>query len=597
MKKKIIAIILAGVLLLTTIITLVVFIIGRQRKENFPELDISNSGWNNVDSYGIEKVVETPTFTVDETVEEGSTELFPFAFFSNGMVLQRNSVNRVFGTCNYDGGVAVEICGKKYYGQAKDGSFEVYLPPIEQGKDLQMIIYGRNGKITIKDVCFGEVILFSGQSNMEWRISYTTDNTPGVSVPGKQYLTYNGVFTSPYIPTLSNDPDTYKQYVGDEKLSKSYVNKALEQISEDEDIRLMLLDNGLNTAYQIGKNEEPRSEYDVVKVWKKADSNTIKQCSMFAYYFAQNLRNFTDVPVGVIVAAVGATSATTWVDRETYDRNLTLFPNTGDTMDQYSVSRCYNTYIAPMLKYKFGSYVWYQGEAECISETYTQAFSLLVESYRAKTDNPNMKVLVVSLPQFGDGALYPTGYSQEKYAKASKEIGLENSIQTIGRANQQKLPSVITNCAVSVSVNTGDFDDIHPSDKTKIAYQAVCSYLTDLYAFKDQAILYPEVDRVEKIGDQLKISFKNLGDGLNLKNNGIGFQVSKDGRVYRQVKAIKDGECVILKGSDVKLDAINYVRYGYLQFPRISRVDASKYVSIFNSYGLPLDQFELDLTK
>ena len=98
---------------------------------------------------------------------------------------------------------------------------------------------------------------------------------------------------------------------------------------------------------------------------------------------------------------------------------------------------------------------------------------------------------------------------------------------------------------------------------------------------------------IEEIDGDIQIYFNNLGEGLDLKNNGRGFQVSEDGRNYVQAKAIKIGDCVYLSASSVGLTKINYVKYGWLQFPRISRINPELYVSVFNSYGMPLDQLDI----
>lgn len=552
-------------------------------------LDFSQSTWDTVDNYNIEKVEINPTFQINKNVEESKSGVCPFTFFTDGMVLQRNSVNKVFGTANYDGGVAVEINGETYYGIAENGEFEVYLPPVKEGKNLTMTIYGENNKITVNNVCYGEVILFSGQSNMNWRMRHTIE-----TFGGKQFLSYNGLGSATYIPTVEDDPGTFMEYKENSALGREFVDKAEERIKFDEGLRLMLLDVGY-TEEGIAKNKTPRTNYDLDKFWQVAtERNSILDCSMFAYYFAQDLRTFTNVPIGVIVAATGSTNTTTWVDRETFEQNKTSFPNTGDsTTNKNSISSHYNTFIAPMLGYKFGSYIWYQGEGECASNTYGEAFSAMVASYKLKADNPNMKTLVVSLPQYNSGASYPIGYSQNNYGTADKELGLEGGKQILGRANQQKLPALIENCAVSVSVNTGDFDDIHPSDKIQICYQATCSYLTDLYGFKDEELLYPIIDNIENIDGDVQINFKNVGEGLDLRNNGRGFQVSEDGKTYVQIKAFKVSNGVYLSAGDVGLNEIKYVKYGWLQFPRISRINPELYVSVFNSYGMPLDQFDI----
>lgn len=562
--------------------------------EGGSRLNISQSDWNEVDHHNFDKVSQSPTFTIDKNAEECKIGMVPFAFFSDGMVLQRNAVNRVYGFCDYDGGVAVEIDGKIYYGSAADGEFEVYLPPVAEGENLTMTIYGKSNKVTVRDVCYGEVLLFSGQSNMNWRMTDTISGTWPNETPGKQFLSYYGVVATPYVPTLENDPQTYYEYIYTKELADTYRAKAEGAIEPDENIRLMLLEN-YYPQDKIAQNKTPRKDYDLDKKWQKADTRgAILECSMFAYYFVKNLRAFTGVPVGIIVASFGATDTSAWVDRQTYENNKAVFPDIGDsTVFANSVSSCYNTFIAPMLGYKFRSFIWYQGEGECSGANYGAAFSALVNSYRETADNPNMKVLVVSLPQFGNGARYPAGYSQSNYGTADKELGMENGIQTYGRANQQKLPEIIENCAVSVSVNTGDFDDIHPSDKEQISYQAACSYLADLYGFKDVVLLYPAVSEVAITDELVRISFENLGDGLQVRNNGIGFQVSENGKDYIQTRGVQEGDSIVLRASAAGIETINYIRYGWLQFPRISRTDAEKYVSVFNSYGMPLDQFEI----
>ncbi|MBQ9480618.1 MAG: hypothetical protein IJU84_00470 [Clostridia bacterium] len=557
-------------------------------------LDVADTKWNATDEHGIEKVSETPTFQLEKNVSEGGTGLKPFCFFSDGMVLQRNAVTRIFGEADYTGGVAVEIDGKVYYGSADNGRFDVYLPPVSKGEGLTLTIYGIGNKVTVKDVCYGEVILFSGQSNMNWRLCDTVLSTSPAPTPGKQYLPFYGVLDTPYVPNETDDPETYKEYVYNKTLSETYVNKTEEMIVEDDGVRMMLVDSG-HDAYSIGRNKTERSGYDMEKKWIKAvKRNSILYCSMFAYYFARNLREFTGVPVGIICASVGATSTSAWAPRDVYESNKKYFPDTGeDESDFNSVSSCYNTLIAPMKNYKTGAFVWYQGEVECASLTYCDAFAALAEGYRQKFDDPAMKILVVSLPRYGLGAEYPKGFSQADYGKADREFAMENAYSARGRANQRLLPSVIHDCAVSVSINTGDFDDIHPSDKTVISRQAVCRYLTELYGFKEERLLFPTLNGICETSDGIVLRFENCGEGLLLKNNGRGFQISENGVDFVQIKGVFSDGGVALSAADAGLERITRVRYGWLEYPRISRTEADKYVSVFNSFGMPLDQFDV----
>lgn len=540
----------------------------------------------------MDRVITQSNFVIDKNLPEKREGLEPCILFTDGMVLQRGMVNKVFGKANYEGEVAVEIDGKIYYGCAKKGTFAVYLPPVESGLGLTMTIYGKANKVTIKNVCYGEVFLFSGQSNMEWKMSNTIEMPWPAGMIGKQYLTTNGITIAPYVPNEKDDPETYYQYVFTKELGQTYVDKAESQIEYDDLLRTANIDVGYNPQ-MITKNREPQDSYEIEKCWQiMNERQTVLQSSMFAYYFCKLVRKKFNVPVGAIQVAIGGTDSAAWTPKEITEKYKDFYTDIGYNPDTpNSVNVCYNTLIAPICGYVFKNFVWYQGEGESASEKYLTAFSQLVKWYKKAFDNPNFNTLVISMPRFCEETNYPEGYTQETYCKADKELGLENSRAARCRAVQQKLPKYIENCAVTVSVNDGDYDDIHPSDKVKIAYQAFCKYITEFCGVKEESAFFPTVKGVERVDDGVQISFDNLFGGLQFKNNGIGFQISSDGEKYKQVKGEKRGDTVFLSSAALGGD-INYIKYGWLEFPRISRIN-TEYVSVFNSYGMPLDQFEI----
>ncbi len=556
------------------------------------------AGWDEVNSLHLERVSEKPTFTVVRSVPEGGAGLRPFCFFTDGAVLRRNACVRIFGKADYEGGAAAEIDGKLYYGRAQGGSFEIWLPPMKEGTGKTLTIYGETNRVTVRDVCIGEVLLFSGQSNMEYPM-YATAISWGPNNLSKQFLPYSKVTETAYVPDEEHDPETYPEYVPNKELSDRLKADANAEIEYDTEVRLMLVRDPYPDGVSLAKNDGAREDYDYPMAWKKGDDReAIMHCSMLAYYFCKELRKLTGVPVGAVVAAVGATETGAWVSRETYGVDPSVYSVKIESHDNpNSISSCYNTLIAPLLPYTFTSFVWYQGEGECASETYNAAFRSLVESYRRDMENPDMKVLVVSLPRFCMNAHFPEGYTQENYGTADPWLGMTCSASDFGRAHQRALPALLSDCAVSVSVNAGDFDDIHPSDKRAMSKQALCRYLTAFYGYSDPSLFFPEIAEVKTEGNDIVLTLDHVGTGLTLDNDGIGFEISEDGEHYRQIRAsLGDGKTLILKDvlSGGKKDGTK-LRYGWLEFPRVSRVDMTKYVSVFNSYGLPLDQFELTL--
>ncbi len=552
------------------------------------------AGWDAVSQTHLDRVSVKPTLTVMKNLPEGGNGLHPFCFFSDGVVLQRNACTRIFGTADYEGGAAAEIDGVLYYGKAEGGKFEIWLPPMKVGTGKTLVIYGETNRVTVRDVCVGEVILFSGQSNMEYP-TLATAICWGPSNLSKQFLPYYKVTETPYIPDEEHDPETYPQYVPNEALSEQYKADANAELSYDPMIRLMLVRDQYPDPKDIAKNDEAMTYYEKPMTWKKGDDkDAVMHASMVGYLFSQYLRRVVDVPVGAVMVAVGATETGTWVSRETYFKDRSIYSVQTESHEAAnSISSCYNTLVAPLIPYTFGSFIWYQGEGECASPNYVKAFKSMVDSYRADMDNPDMKALVISLPRFCMNAKYPEGYDQSNYGSADPYLAMTCSCSDFGRANQRKIPDAVENCAASVSVNAGDFDDIHPPVKQPIAMQALCTYLTAFYGFTDPSLFYPEVTDVRKENGDLVITLKNVGEGISVENRGVGFEVSDDGEHYRQYFGEKDGTDTVRVrnvGSGAK-----YLRYGWLEFPRVTRVDMTKYVSVFNSYGLPLDQFERTL--
>jgi len=151
----------------------------------------------------------------------------------------------------------------------------------------------------------------------------------------------------------------------------------------------------------------------------------------------------------------------------------------------------------------------------------------------------------------------------------------------------------LENCAVSTALNTGDYDDIHPSDKTVEARQATDRFMEVFYGVESKTLSGPVAVSARRNDDGVVISFKNTGSGLVLKNGGINFEVSADGSRYVQAKAVLLSKTEVL--IRIKSGTVNFVRYGALTFPRISRLDMESYCSVFNEEGYPSDSFLLEV--
>src|SRR3954452_18118868 len=86
------------------------------------------------------------------------------ALISDHMVVQQGMPVRIWGTADPDEAVRVDFQGQSVSTKAgANGKWEAWLKPLAAVGPLEMTINGQ----TIKDVLVGDVLVRSGQSNME----------------------------------------------------------------------------------------------------------------------------------------------------------------------------------------------------------------------------------------------------------------------------------------------------------------------------------------------------------------------------------------------------------------------------------------------
>ena len=121
-------------------------------------------------------------FTTLPTYSNTVTSITLHDPYQNGMVIQRGVKNKIVGTGPVNQIISVTIDSKSYYAPSDSyGNFEVEIPERE-GSFEPITINVSNGVNVSKDltdVLFGDIYLFTGQSNMQWTTQaadYTDDD-------------------------------------------------------------------------------------------------------------------------------------------------------------------------------------------------------------------------------------------------------------------------------------------------------------------------------------------------------------------------------------------------------------------------------------
>jgi len=182
--------------------------------------------------------------------------------FGDGMVLQRNDSINIWGWSKPEDEVSVFLQGDEYNTISnKDGKWLVQTRHYSAGGPFNLKVKNSSEELFCKDVYTGDVWLCSGQSNMHMKMKSVKENYP-------------------------------------EEFN----------LKENKNIRFV------EVPSQINFNE---TESDIKNTnWTVLNSKSIYKFSAAAYFFAKNLQPKLNVPIGLIVSAVGGSPVESWMSEK-----------------------------------------------------------------------------------------------------------------------------------------------------------------------------------------------------------------------------------------------------------------------------------------
>src|SRR5690606_31544554 len=184
---------------------------------------------------------------------------------SDGMILQRDTEVNLWGLASPNEPVSLNFQNKIYETSANaDGEWLIKLPGHPAGGPFEMSFTGKN-KIIIKDVLFGDLWIASGQSNME----LTMDRVRDV-YPEELRSAQNPVIRQFLVPDVYNFKNQEKDLQGGD--------------------------------------------------WKEVNPDNIADFSAVGYFFAKELYEQYQVPVGLINAALGGSPVEAWMSEDALNK-------------------------------------------------------------------------------------------------------------------------------------------------------------------------------------------------------------------------------------------------------------------------------------
>ena len=517
------------------------------------------------------------------------------SIFNDGMILQRNSHVRIWGTSDKEQ-VEISFLRKVFRTVVSNGKWVVDIDTNDSRTEETMtIIEYDNDQQTdsriIKDILLGEVWFAGGQSNMEL------------------------------------------------ELINSENGKEVVKKSDYDEIRFFIVPK---CAYIDSEYTDAWKETG----WKKAKGKQCENASAVAYYFARNLYEELNVPVGIIGCYWGGTSATCWIsekyidgidevnnyidgwnsccisksdeqyakEMEAYEEDYNNWVNAVEGLREKNpliswidineiAGPCpwpqprgrkspfrpfglHETMVSKVASYGIKGFIYYQAEEDSDkAEYYHKLNSAVIEQFRndfSIEKDVKKPFYILQLPMYQENGK------------------LDDKTWCTLRQEQKKCSDITEETYIVSLIDLGEFDNIHPVNKEIPGTRLAERVLNKTYHIGED-IEYLECCKVNFKNTECVLSFENEYDGICVKysegtltgtideavlltDNSVsqvkGLEASVNGIDYfRPIIKIEDGQMHLSTEEEERIISVRYAWFNY------------GIANLYNSHKYPLLPF------
>lgn len=250
---------------------------------------------------------------------------------------------------------------------------------------------------------------------------------------------------------------------------------------------------------------------------------------------------------------------------------IAALPKTPTAKMEQTSTALFNAMINPLLPYAIKGCLWYQGEANTnpaeLALNYRKLLPALITDWRTRWGLGDFPFYIVQLPNFGAARPQP---SEGNWA--------------ILRESQTAAAAAVPHTGLAVAIDIGMAENIHPHNKKEVGRRLTLLALNRTYGEKveDSGPFY---DSMKIEGDAIRISFKEVGGGLEAKGGPLKtFAIAGADKKYVWADAKIDGETVLVSSPQVASPVS--VRYAWADNP--------EGCNLYNKAGLPASPFRTD---
>jgi sialate O-acetylesterase len=227
----------------------------------------------------------------------------------------------------------------------------------------------------------------------------------------------------------------------------------------------------------------------------------------------------------------------------------------------------YNGMLTPVAPLAITGALWYQGEQNSDrGYQYRKILPVMIADWRRLFGQGDFPFYIVSLPEFEHRSETP-----------------KDSTWAETRESQAMTAAKVPNTCLAITIDTGDPDNLHPTEKEPVGDRLALCALAKHYG-KDVVYSGPVMSSVDRRPDSIVIHFKHAEGGLVVKGAKLEeFDIAGADRKWYRAEARIEGDSVVVSSPSVPHPL--EVRYAWQSNPP---------ATLFNGAGLPAGPFRTD---
>lgn len=319
--------------------------------------------------------------------------------------------------------------------------------------------------------------------------------------------------------------------------------------------------------FHIPKTTSSYPQDDVAASWKACDSSTLNSFSAVAYFFGKKLQSTLQVPIGLVAASWGGTTAEVWTPDSIVENDPALkaaaaaIPPTG--MCPTTPGIAWNAMVWPVTSYAVAGAIWYQGENNTsTASTYAQLFTAMIDGWR-RAWNDTLPFYFVQIAPFN--------YREQNAGALLREAQWQSS------RHPHTGMVVITDLVSNVN-------DVHPANKHDVGARLADWALGETYHYTAAPYKNPSYTSGFIQQHKMVLSFDHAEAGLTIHGKTITeLFIAGNDKVFHPAKSSIKNNTLTVWSDAVKAPVA--VRYGF---------GNTAIGNLFSNNGLPVGPFRTD---